>query len=223
MNHSEKKSKNFPVPGICFICMISVDIVLLCCTEIFQAVGGIVFDIYDWISSIWLILHFIPGLLLFPVLLVIFIVQLIRFRGNKLYVRNCILSLLVSILLAASGYIGKRWIFPVVAGGITTVKLNDYERIVTDIHAGEKNDQYLMGGTEGHEDIAFFQYRAYEKKWFDEENVSKTQDIYLLYSEDEQCELKDELRLPQYSYCHIELKPLKENWYEMVVENIFAP
>ena len=217
-----KQVRNIPAVGMVLVCVLSADAFLLCSEELFCALGGVFYIVYKPMLTMWKLLRIFPGIILLPALMVVFCVQMIRCRKNRSYIKNCILSIAACVLLILSGSIMKIWVVPLAADGLIEMKLSLYKAAVTELHAGGESKDRLTGGVDGHEDVAFYQYTAYYKWWDEQENASRTRDIYILYSEDDHCDI-EALLLPEHSICHTELYPIQEKWYELIVENYFYP
>ena len=135
----------------------------------------------------------------------------------------CIVITIICLLLLM-GYVGRRWVMPAIAEMAMGRKLSWYESIVSDIRAGKTEGFGLLDVTIGTEDVAFYEDEIHSKWWNDEENCFEMREIYLLYSTDEVCDIEEELRYSGYNYVVVEeMKPLKENWYEMQVAQYFHP
>lgn len=159
-------------------------------------------------------------LFLTPVLLIIFIIQAVRRRKNKKYIRNCVFSALWCFMMVLAGPLISS-VSPVSEGLITEVKIQTYESTVEKIHNGEQIQKYedMTGGIKGSEDVAFFQYSPGEHE--EDNHTYYLTEYYILYSADSSCDverIKEHARgLPLYQHGRIEMEEIKSNWYRLEV------
>ena len=153
-----------------------------------------------------------------PVLLVMFIVQAVRRRRNRRYIRNCVLSILWCLIVFLAGsFIGC--LSPAIERVIVDLKIQGYQSTVDRIHSGEQMTKYvdMTGGINGGEDVAFFQYSTGESK--EDDGQFYMTHIYIIYSEDTSCDveaIKEHAKgSPLYDLSEMEMLEIKENWYQL--------
>lgn len=219
-NPNEQKEKSVPIAGVLLSCLLTIRVLFINFEGIAQAFGGLVYVFYKAGLMIFLFLCFLPALFLTPVLLIIFIIQAVRRRKNKKYIRNCAVSALWCFMMVLAGPLISS-VSPVIEGLITEVKIQTYEPTVEKIHNGEQLRKYedMTGGIKGSEDVAFFQYSPGE---YEEDNHTYyLTEYYILYSEDSSCDverIKEHARgLPLYQHGRIEMEEIKSNWYRLEV------
>lgn len=214
-----KKEKRFPAAGIIFLFIFGINAVLSGCYDIFLSIGGPFFAVYHLVFIAFSFLRIIPGLLLLPALFLFFLIQAIRLRKNRRYLKNCFLSVLGCALFVIAGNLLSDCVAPPASRVIGKIKLNHYEHIVEKIHCSSTILPYLTGGSPGHEDVAFFQYTfSGEDETYRYGNYTPytNRDTYILYSEDDQCDIDGIKRHPSdYLY----MTPIRENWYELEIVN----
>lgn len=72
---NERKEKSIPIAGVILAGLFTIDVLLINFAEMIQTCGGLVYPFYKVGCIILLLLHFFPGLILIPALLIIFIIQ----------------------------------------------------------------------------------------------------------------------------------------------------
>lgn len=219
-NLNEQKEKSTPIAGVILSCLFTIKMFFIDFKGIIQACGGLVYVLYKVGFMIFLFLCFLPALFLTPVLLIIFIIQAVRRRKNKKYIRNCVFSALWCLMMVLAGPLISS-VSPVIEGLITEVKIQTYESTVEKIHNGEHLRKYegMTGGIKGSEDVAFFQYSPGEHE--EDNHMYYLTEYYILYSEDSSCDVErikeHARRLPHYQHGRIEMEEIKSNWYRLEV------
>ena len=217
---NERKEKSIPIAGVILAGLFTIDVLLINIAEMIQTCGGLVYPFYKVGCIILLLLHFFPGLILIPALLIIFIIQAVLRRNNRRYIRNCVFSVLWCFAMVPVGFLISS-ISPVMERVITEVKIQTYESTVDKIHNGEQFWKYedMTGGRKGSEDVAFFQYSPGEYE--EAGHTYYLTEYYILYSEDSSCDvqrIKEHARdLRLYQHGRIEMEEIKTNWYRLEV------
>lgn len=212
----ETKEKFIPIIGMFLAGLFTIDMFFIYFYGIVQACGYPAFAIYQGIFFLLVFLHIFPGLILIPALLIIFIIQAIRFRADRKYIKKCIFSVLWCFIAFMTGYF-INCISPDIEKMIINRKIQAYETVVDKIHSGEQISKYadMTGGTKGHEDVAFFQHSTGENEKAD--HTFYMTEYYILYSEDFSCDverIKDHAEEnPRYRCDAVEIQEIKENWY----------
>lgn len=213
-----------PVIGLLYLCFFGVETFIFSFYDVFFTIGGLVFKLHRIAFTLG-ILFLILGILISPVLVIIFLVQVIRKRENRRYIKNSVLCVAGCFLIVLAGMLMKRWAVPCASAFIMECKMNHYERVAKEIHQGKRKHAGISGGEHGHEDAAFYQhtFSGEEEDYLYEGNTSYvTSDTYILYSEDDVCDIE----LPKHEpsiYSNIKLTPIKPNWYEMTVDSVWIP
>lgn len=224
LQHRSGGEKGYPVIGLLYLCFFGVETFIFSFNEIFFTIGGLVFKLHR-IAYMLGILCLIPGILLSPVMFVIFLVQIIRRRKNRRYLKNSVFTIAGCVLIVLAGMLMKQWAAPPASAFIMECKMNHYERVAKEIHQGKRKHAGISGGEPGHEDVAFYQhtFSGEEEDYLYEGNTSYvTSDTYILYSEDDVCNIE----LPKHEpsgYLNIKLTPIKPNWYEMTADSVWNP
>lgn len=217
---NKQKGRSIPIAGVILSCLFTVEALFINFAEIMQACGGLVYVFYKAGLIIFLFICFLPGLILTPVLLIIFIIQAVRHRKNKKYIRNCIFSVLWCFMMFLSGSLISN-ASPIIERMITEVKVQTYESTVDKIHSGQLLRKYddMSGGIKGSEDVAFFQYSPGEYE--EDSHMYYLTEYYILYSEDSSCDIERIKRhardYQQYQHGKVEMEKIKENWYRLEV------
>ena len=220
-NLNEQKEKSVPIAGVLLSCLLTIRVLFINFAEIAQACGGLVYVFYKAGLMIALFLCFLPALILTPVLLIIFIIQAVRRRKNKKYIRNCAFSVLWCFMMVVLAGPLISSVSPVIEGLITEVKIQTYESTIEKIHNGEQLGKYedMTGGIKGSEDVAFFQYSPGEYE--EDGHMYYLTEYYILYSEDSSCDverIKEHARGQKlYQHGRIEMEEIKSNWYRLEV------
>lgn len=217
---NEQKEKTIPIAGVILSCLLTIKVLFTNFEGIMQACGGLVYVFYKLGLILFIFLFFLPGLILTPVLSIIFIIQAVRHRKNHRYIRNCIFSALWCFMMILSGPVINR-VSPAIENLIIQIKIQTYESMVEKIHNGEQLQQYedMTGGIKGSEDVAFFQYSPgeYEK----DGHMYYLTEYYILYSEDSSCDVerikKHARNQKLYQHGRIEMEEIKSNWYHLEV------
>lgn len=84
----ETKEKLIPIIGMFLAGLFTIDVFFIYFYEIVQACGYPAFAIYQGIFFLLVFSHIFPGLILIPALLIIFMIQAIRFRANRKYIKK---------------------------------------------------------------------------------------------------------------------------------------
>ena len=218
---SEKKEKSIPIAGAILSVLITVDVFFISCYRIVQACGGTIFGFYKAFVFLLAFAHFFLGLLFIPALLIVFIVQAVRFRKHQKYIRNCAFTVLWWVAAVLIGYLISR-VSPVIENTIKDVKIWTYQSTVDKIHRGEpirQNSDINIGGTKGCEDVAFFQHSPGENE--QDNHTFYIAEYYILYSEDSACDVETIMEhakeMSLYHFDAIEMQEIKENWYWLEV------
>lgn len=98
-----RQKREIPIAGVLLAVLFTIDVFFVSFYQIVQTCGGIVFGFYKLIAILLAFSHFFFGLLVIPVLLVMFIVQAVRRRRNRGYIRNCALSILWCLIVFLAG------------------------------------------------------------------------------------------------------------------------
>lgn len=216
--------KDCSVIGLLSLCFVGVETFIFCFNEIFFTIGGLVFQLHSIAYTLG-ILFLLLGILLSPVLVIIFLVQVIRKRKNRRYLKNSAYSVAGCFLIVLAGMLMKQWAVPPASTFIMECKMNHYERVAKELHQGKRKHAGISGGERGHEDAAFYQhtFSGEEEDYLYEGNTSYvTSDTYILYSEDDVCDIELPIHEPSI-YSNIRLTPIKPNWYEMTVDSVWFP
>lgn len=217
---NEPKEKSVPIAGVLLSCLLTLKVLFISFKRIIQACGGLVYAFYKVGLILFIFLYVILGLILIPALLIIFIIQAVRRRKNRRYIRNCIFSALWCFMMILSGPVINR-VSPAIEKLITEIKILTYESTVEKIHNGEQLQKYedMTGGINGSEDVAFFQYSPGEYE--EDGHMYYLKEYYILYSEDSSCDVerikKHARGLPLYQHGRIEMEEIKSNWYRLEV------
>lgn len=216
----ERKEKAIPVAGVILSCLVTIDVIYISFSGIVPMCGELIYMFYRVSHTLLVFLHLFPGLILIPALLIVFIIQAIRSRKNRRYIRNCGFSVLWCFLIVLiGGLIGN--ISPAIEKTIIDVKIQAYESTVDEVHSGAQIQKLadMTGGTKGSEDVAFFQYSPGEYE--EAGHRYYMTEYYILYSEDSSCDverIKEHARGHRlYMYGEIEMQEIKENWYWLKV------
>lgn len=203
-NLKPEKEKTVSVAGIILLCMAAVNAFLLAIYDISQAIGGIFFALILMLFLVVALADMI-ALIAVPVLLLIIMIQAIRFRKQKRYLKNCMLSVTGSFALIGAGVILSKYFAPQIADFVTSRKMKQYEFAADKIHSGtwKKGNAYSVGGMPEHEDVAFLQ----SETW--------TSMTFIIYSEDEICDADS---IIQYEWENDLMVPVKENWYQITID-----
>ena len=213
-----RQKREIPIAGVLLAVLFTIDVFFVSFYQIVQTCGGIVFGFYKLIAILLAFSHFFFGLLVIPVLLVMFIVQAVRRRRNRGYIRNCALSILWCLIVFLAGrFIGC--LSPAIERVIVDLKIQGYQSTIDRIHSGEQMTKYvdMTGGINGGEDVAFFQYSTGESK--EDDGQFYMTHIYIIYSEDTSCDveaIKEHAKgSPLYDLSEMEMLEIKENWYQL--------
>lgn len=213
-----RQKREIPIAGVLLAVLFTIDVFVVSFYQIVQTCGGIVFGFYKLIAILLAFSHFFFGLLVIPVLLVMFIVQAVRRRRNRRYIRNCALSILWCLIVFLAGsFIGC--LSPAIERVIVDLKIQGYQSTVDRIHSGEQITKYvdMTGGVNGGEDVAFFQYSTGESK--EDDGQFYMTHIYIIYSGDTSCDveaIKEHAKgSPLYDLSEMEMLEIKENWYQL--------
>lgn len=216
----ERKEKSIPIAGVILSCLFTIDVIYISCSDIIPMCGVLIFAFYRVSFILLVLLHIFLGTILIPVLLIVFIIQAVRSRKNRRYIRNCGFSVLWCFLVILMGGLIDN-ISPVIEKTIINVKIQAYEPTVDKIHDGARIQKLadMIGGTKGSEDVAFFQYSPGEYE--EAGHRYYMTEYYILYSEDSSCDverIKEHARGHElYKYGKIEMQEMKENWYWLKV------
>lgn len=213
-----------PVIGLLYLCYFGVETFIFSFYDIFFTIGGLVFKLHNIAFTLG-ILFLILGVLISPVLVIIFLVQVIRKRKNRRYLKNSVLCVAGCFLIVLAGMLMKRWAVPPASAFLMECKMDHYERAAKELHQGKRKHAGISGGEPGHEDAAFYQHTVSgeEEDYLYEGNTSYvTSDTYILYSEDDVCDIEMPRHEPSI-YSNIKLTPIKPNWYEMTVDSVWIP
>lgn len=217
---NERKEKTIPIAGVILSCLFTIKVLFTNFEGIMQACGGLVYAFYKVGLILFIFLFFLPGLILTPVLIIIFIIQAVRRRKNNRYIRNCIFSALWCFAMILSGPVINH-VSPAIENLIIQVKIQTYESTVEKIHNGEQLQKYedMIGGMKGSEDVAFFQFSPGEYE--EDDHMYYLTEYYILYSEDSSCDverIKKHARDQKlYQHGRIEMEEIKSNWYRLEV------
>ena len=137
-----RQKREIPIAGVLLAVLFTIDVFFVSFYQIVQTCGGIVFGFYKLIAILLAFSHFFFGLLVIPVLLVMFIVQAVRRRRNRGYIRNCALSILWCLIVFLAGrFIGC--LSPAIERVIVDLKIQGYQSTVDRIHSGEQMTKYV--------------------------------------------------------------------------------
>ncbi|WP_349948381.1 hypothetical protein ABFV83_08080 [Lacrimispora sp. BS-2] len=190
-----QKEKAYSIPGIILLCFAIVHSLSL------------VFTAVSMLAVLLTTLTLLTSVLFVPMLSLITIVQAIRYRKQKIYFRNSLLSVLISIGLIACGWFVEPYISPLLSDFKTDLQISRYQTVVDKIHRGEieKGTAFSVGGEAGHEDVAFLQYA-----------IRFGASEFMVYSEDDRIDTK---LLMEYDYEDRTDIRIKENWYRIRIED----
>lgn len=217
---NEQKEKTVPIAGVILAWLLTMKVLFINFEGIIQACGGLVYTFYKIGLILFIVLYVLLGVILIPVLFTIFIIQAVRGRKNKKYIRNCMFSAFWCFMMILAGPLVSS-VSPVIEGVITEVKIQTYELIVEKIHNEEQLGKYedMIGGIKGSEDVAFFQYSPGEQE--EDNHTYYLTEYYILYSEDFSCDVdgikEHAIGLPLYQHGRIEMEQIKKNWYRLKV------
>lgn len=220
------KERTVPAAGLLLLCIFAADVFFPRFDGIAQACGDPIFTLHRLGIALLLLLHLFPGLFLIPALLLLFIIQAVRLRKNRAYIKNCACIALAGLLIFLSGCFISR-ITPAAKTAILTAKVWAYQPTADKIHREGPGRRYgeRTGGEKGHEDVAFFHYQGPENEREDHQYYRP--EYYILYSEDPVCDverIKDHARNSALYCCpSITMEEIKENWYLLEAEYQLFP
>ena len=190
-----QKEKAYSIPGIILLCFAVVHSLSLVLAKV------------SMLAALLTALTLITSILIVPVMSIITIVQAIRYRKQKIYLRNSLLSVLISFGFIACGWLVEPYISPLLADFKTDLQISRYQAVVDKIHRGEikKGIAYSVGGEAGHEDVAFLGYA-----------IRFGASEFIVYSEDDRIDTK---LLLEYDYEDRTDVKIKENWYRIRIED----
>ena len=224
---SERKEKSIPIAGVILSSLFTLDVLYISFAEIIpMCCGQFVYTFYTVTFMLLMLLHLFPGLILIPVLVIIFIVQAVRLRKNQRYIKTCAYAVLWCFVIFLIGCLISNS-SPAIGKTITNVKIQTYKSTIEKIHDGAQIREYadLIGGTKGSEDVAFFQYSTGEHE--EDNHKYYTTEYYILYSENSSCDverIKEHARgLELYRHGRIEMQEIKENWYRLKATYVLNP
>lgn len=216
----ERKEKAIPAAGVILSCLFTIDVIYISFSGIIPMCGELIYTFYRASLTPLVFFHLFPGLILIPALLIVFIIQAVRSRKNRRYIRNCGFSVLwCFLIILMGGLIGS--VSPAIEKMIIDVKIQAYESTVDKVHDGAQIQKLadMTGGTKGSEDVAFFQYSPGEYE--EAGHRYYMTEYYILYSEDSSCDverIKEHARgYELYKHGKIEMQEMKENWYWLKV------
>lgn len=98
LTKSMKEEKTYSIPGILLLCFATVHSLSL------------VFVKVSMLAALLTVLTLLTSIIIVPILFVIIVVQAIRYGKQKIYLRNSVLSVLISFGIIACGWLVEPYI-----------------------------------------------------------------------------------------------------------------